>query len=72
MRGKFLRNHKLQCIIIFAVCMVVVLLGNLIAKADNTNIKVDYRTYISEGIMLEWATDGKASYKDNNVILTGI
>ena len=65
MRGKILKNRVVQYIVAFIACIAVVEFGGVIAKADGTDMKVEYRTYTAESGWLEWASDGGDSSTEN-------
>lgn len=72
MRGKIFKNRAVQYIIAFVACIAVVQFGGVIAKADGTDMKVEYRTYTAESGWLEWASDGGDCLTDNKEVLTGM
>ena len=72
MRGKILKNRAVQYIIAFVACIAVVQFGGVIAKADGTDMKVEYRTYTAESGWLGWASDGGDCSTENKEVLTGM
>ena len=72
MRGKILKNRVVQYIVAFIACIAVVEFGGVIAKADGTDMKVEYRTYTAESGWLEWASDGGDCSTENKEVLTGM
>lgn len=72
MRGKIFKNRAVQYIIAFIACIAVVQFGGVIAKADGTDMKVEYRTYTAESGWLEWASDGGDCSTENKEVLTGM
>ena len=68
MRGKFLKNRKMQYIMSFIACILVVQCAGLVAKADGVDMEVVYEeTPIDASVDLEsdnQSTENKDEKKD--------
>ena len=56
MRGKFLKNRKMQYIASFIACILVVHCAGLVAKADGVDMELVYRGYTAESGGLDKAS----------------
>lgn len=72
MRGKFLKNRKMQYIASFIACILVVHCAGLVAKADGVDMELVYRGYTAESGGLDKASQGGDSISTNKESLTAL
>lgn len=72
MRGKFLKNRKMQYIMSFMACILVVHFAGLVAKADGVDMELVYRGYTAESGGLDKASQGGDSISAEKESLTAL